>query len=164
MKKIPPIGKQWKEALERYKYVLIVITVGLFLLLMPTSEENDSMEKGESTYNLSEFEQHLASHLSLIEGAGKANVVLTLKTNGEKVYAEDVQQEFQGKNNRSIVVIGSGSSEQVVEIQEYYPEFQGALVICSGGDNATVKLQLIQAVSALTGLSSHNITICKSQA
>lgn len=167
MKKMPPIGNHWKEIVERYKYVCVVILVGLFLLLLPTNGEVEKTEVNEgkerNVYNLLEFEQHLAEKLGLIDGVGKTEVVLTLKTTGEKVYAKDVTEEYGGKNSSNIVVIGSGSSEKVVEVQEYYPEFQGALIICKGGDNPSVKLQLIQAVSGLTGLNSHQITVCKSE-
>ena len=37
----------------------------------------------------------------------------------------------------------------------------GAVVVCEGGGSATVRLQLTQAVSALTGLPSDKIAIVK---
>lgn len=162
---IPTISNQWKEAIEQYKYVLVVIALGLFLLSLPTGSNTPEIieKETENSYNLREFEEHLATHLSLIQGAGETKVVLSLKNNGETVYAQDVQQEYQGRSTFETVIIGSGTSEQVVEVQQFYPEFQGALIICSGGDSATVKFQLIQAVSSLTGLRSDNITVCKSQ-
>ena len=42
-----------------------------------------------------------------------------------------------------------------------YPVFQGALVVCEGADQAQVRLAMTQAVSALTGLGTDRITICK---
>lgn len=37
----------------------------------------------------------------------------------------------------------------------------GAVIVCEGGDNAAVRLQLTRAVSSLTGLSSDKITVVK---
>ena len=46
-------------------------------------------------------------------------------------------------------------------IQQLGPVYQGALVVCSGGDDPQVKLALYEAVSALTGLRTDKISICK---
>ena len=39
--------------------------------------------------------------------------------------------------------------------------WEGAVVVCEGGDSAAVKLQLTQALRVLTGLPSNRITIVK---
>ena len=59
------------------------------------------------------------------------------------------------------VVISTGSGEETVLITQKYPTFQGALVVCRGGDDPVVQLTLTRAVSALTGLGSDRITVCK---
>lgn len=163
--KLPTIEPQWKETMETYKYVLLVIGIGLIFLLLPDSNApiETQLPSTELHFQLQDFEQHLAENLSYIAGAGETQVVLTLKNNGEVILAQDTQEEYHGKITKDIVTIGSGANEQVVEIKQYYPEFQGALIICTGGDNAQVKLELIQAVSALTGLRSDNISVCKSE-
>lgn len=158
--KIPPIFENWKGEMKRYQYVFLVIVVGVIFLLLPTEEK--SLEIPEESYDITAFEQHLAENLSLIQGAGRTSVVLTLRNDGEKIYAQDIQKESSGKSSNTTVTVGSGSSEQVIEIQQLYPQFQGALVVCEGGDNPNVQLKLTQAVSALTGLGSDCITVCKS--
>ena len=42
-----------------------------------------------------------------------------------------------------------------------YPRFQGALIVCEGADSAAVRLRLLEAVSAVTGLSTDRITVVK---
>ena len=39
------------------------------------------------------------------------------------------------------------------------PKMEGALILSQGASNATVKTNIIQAVEALTGLSSHKIQV-----
>lgn len=55
---------------------------------------------------------------------------------------------------------GTGSQE-VVPLQTLAPEFQGALIVCQGGGDPAVRLNVLQAVSALTGLGADKISICQ---
>lgn len=158
--KIPPIFETWKGVISDYKYVLLVICLGIFFMLLPTEEK--PVENATEIYDITAFEEHLSHHLSLIQGAGKTQVVLTLRNDGQKIYAQDIQRDIAGKNTSTTVTVGSGSGEQAIEIQQLSPQFQGALVVCEGGDKAEVQLKLIQAVSALTGLGSDCISVCKS--
>ena len=48
-------------------------------------------------------------------------------------------------------------------LHETYPQFRGALVVCQGGGDPAVRLAVIEAVSALTGLGSDKISVVKLQ-
>ena len=39
------------------------------------------------------------------------------------------------------------------------PKMEGALIVAEGANNAEVKTNIIQAVEALTGLSTHKIQV-----
>ena len=52
----------------------------------------------------------------------------------------------------STVILSTDSGEEAVLVTQRYPTFQGALVICPGGEDPAVRLALTQAVAALTGL------------
>ena len=49
----------------------------------------------------------------------------------------------------------------MVVTQERYPQYRGALVVCDGGGSDSVRLQIINAVSALTGLGTDRIAVVK---
>ena len=88
------------------------------------------------------------------------------KTLGEStmVGGEDPLLEGTTGGSSSTVTLGRGSgSQEVVPLQTLAPQFQGALVVCPGGEDPEVCLQIIQAVSALTGLGSDRISVCPSQ-
>ena len=68
-------------------------------------------------------------------------------------------EEFSDKTET--VVLGSGSGAEVVVTQSRYPDFVGALVVCEGGGSAAVRLEITQALSALTGLPSSKISVIK---
>jgi len=158
---------KWRGVLERYKYVLLVIAAGLFLLLLPTAgsdaaEGMAAAAQEEASFQLEGFERQLEEILSRIEGAGETHVVLTLKNDGRRVLAQDSQRGSDGSLTTDVVTVGRGSGNQdVVEVQTYTPEFQGALVVCPGGEDPQVQLRLLAAVSALTGLGSDKISICR---
>jgi stage III sporulation protein AG len=166
-----PWEKKLRSALGKYKYVLLVMLVGVVFLTLPVLGSEESATKttaagGETTtFNLEEMEGKMADALSKIDGAGKVTVVLTVKTGARQVLAEDGESSQKGEDTEqstNTVVVSKGSGyQEVVAVQEIFPKFQGALVVCDGGGNPAVKLKLVEAVAALTGLGSDKISICK---
>ena len=156
--------KQLSVAFKKYKYVALVLCVGVLLMLFPSGGketlQTSDANKNETVFDLEELESKLANALSQINGVGEATVVLTLRTGGEEILAQDVSKGTSVEMQTVIVSTG-GNGEAPVRIKTIYPEFQGALVICDGAGNSTVKLQVLQAVSAITGLSSDRISICQ---
>ena len=55
----------------------------------------------------------------------------------------------------------AGGGEEPVKIKTVGPAYRGALIVCDGADSAVVRLQVTQCVSALTGLSSNQISVIK---
>lgn len=157
-----------KRLLGRYQYVLLVIAVGILLLLLPLGsgggEEETAQSAGqqEESFSLTEFEDRLSRTLSQIRGAGEAQVVLSLKSGSRQVLAQDTQRDADGGGSTTVVTVGRGSgSQEAVPLQTVAPEFRGALVVCPGGGDPQVKLRLIEAVSALTGLGASRVSVCQ---
>ena len=163
-----PEGAVWK-ALDQYKYVLIVIAAGILLLLWPTGERKqnagtDSTADVRETFDLDALEKKLSRTLSKVEGAGEVTVALTVKSGMEQVLASDRTTSVSERGSsveEETVLVNSGGGQETVLLTQKYPTFQGALVVCEGGDNAEIRLLLTQAVSALTGLGADRITVCK---
>ena len=166
-----PLGKKLRDVTDRYKYCLLVILIGFLLLALPGQKNRNPTDvsaasgSGQNAFDLKKMEEKLEHVLSKIEGAGKVTVVLTVKTGTRQVLAEDgeiIQKSSDMERSSSTVVLSKGSgSQEVVSVQEIFPQFQGALVVCAGGNSPAVKLKLVEAVSALTGLGSDKISICK---
>lgn len=158
---------QWKKGIGTYKYLLLIVLVGIVLLLPSGRNTQVQQEKqtqlSQEIFDLPTMERRLETALSKISGAGKVSVVLTLKDNGRQVYAQDIRTD-QREQSRTAVVISRGSGvEQPVDVQRFSPTFQGALVVCPGGGDSKVRLQLTRAICALTGLSTENVSICQSE-
>ena len=96
------LAQRWRGALEKYRYVLLVIGAGVVLLMLPAGGGQDSsgrevQESGETeAFDLERFEEKLAQALSQVEGAGKARVVLTLEEGSRQVLARDREQDRDG--------------------------------------------------------------------
>lgn len=153
----------WRPLWKQYWMVALIVVVGIGLMLLPTGSDakpETSQSETFSSFDLEEFEQRLARILSKVEGAGTATVMLTLKHDGLQVLAQDVEQDGEHKSSTT-VTLGQGSGTQrVVTLQRQGPEFQGAVVVCAGGNTPQVRLALTQAVSALTGLGADCISVC----
>ena len=164
--------KKLTTALEKYKFIWLVLAAGLLLLLLPTSPgggaQSATTESGsvaEFAFSVDELEEKLEVTLSKIDGAGEVTVALTLRTGARQVLAQDVavsDRDGDSSEERTTVVISGGSGrEEAVALQQLAPQFQGAVVVCPGGDDPTVQLRLAEAVSDLTGLGADKISICK---
>lgn len=160
-----------REALEqlwkKYRLVLLIILAGLLLMLLPggSGQETEEVRQERETFSLEETERRMEAILSRIEGTGKLQLMLTLKSGSQLYLAEDTDESADGEEvqvQRETVTLHRGSGyEDVVVTRQIYPMYQGALVVCQGADKAAVRLAVTEAVAALTGLSSDKITVVK---
>ena len=162
--KVFTVIERWRIPLERYRYVLLILVAGVLLMLLPAGEEEvsptQSVSRGE-TFDVEAFERRLEEILSRVDGAGETTVILSLRGSSRQVLARDEEWEGDGSLSASTVMVGEGAGvERVVPLQTVAPEFRGALVVCPGGNDSRVRLELTRAVSALTGLGADRISVC----
>ena len=157
------------EVVQRKKYgmTLLVVAAGVALMLLPgTSEDAGEKQTAQNTedFSLEETQAQMEKLLSRIEGTGKLQLMLTLKSGSRLRLAEDQDEttdQEETSRRTETVTVSRGGSEDVVITQQMYPIYQGAVVVCQGADQAAVRLAVTEAVSALTGLSSDRITVVK---
>ncbi len=157
--------------LKSYRSALLVLGAGVFLLLLPTGGERTEgaeMSRQETAAEdawLRSVQEELSNTLSRIEGAGKLTLMLSVECGMEKTLARDIESEHDtdrsGSRRETVILSSSGGGEVVVVTREDYPVFRGAVVVCQGGDKASVRLAITEAVTALTGLSSDKISVIK---
>lgn len=139
-------------------------------ILQNSVEETVQSEADQSGDDAAtELERRLEETLSLIDGAGKVRVMITLKDTGEKVVEKDVSRRsdtgVDGAQNtdlsQSSVYEKEGSKETPYISNELTPQVEGVLVVAQGGGNSMVKQNILQSVMALFPLEAHKITIVK---
>lgn len=161
--------KQWKDAilrnLKQYKYAFFIICAGLFLLLLPVSQKEETERITEITENIVTVEQQLTGILSKVSGAGEVIVFLSQATGEEILYQTDeecrISPETSDSQYSTVTVTGADRGEAGLIRQINPPTYLGAIVVCQGADNATVRLAIVEAVSRATGLGADKISVLK---
>ena len=129
-------------------------------------QETDGQRPADETAAL---EKRLEETLSLIDGAGKVRVMITMKDTGEKVVEKDVTRRTDAQSggtentdlSESSVYESDGSTESPYISNELTPQVEGVLVVAQGAGNSIVKQNILQGVMALFPLEAHKITIVK---
>lgn len=158
----------WLDKLRRYRYAGLVILLGAALMLLPGRSERQApdasrvdeaaVEPVQQTDLCREMEQIL----SQIDGAGAVSCLITCRESARTVYQTDTIQSGGGEVRVSTVLASSGSgTEAAVVAGRTAPVYQGVVVVCDGADSARLRLEITQAVGALTGLSSDKIAVVK---
>ena len=80
------MGKvRWSELWKKYKFVLLVVLVGVILMVLPVSSESKETETSDlqtprEAFDLTETEQRMEAILGKIDGVGKLQLMLTLRS------------------------------------------------------------------------------------
>ena len=159
------------RSLGRYKYALAVAALGAVLLLWPRQEDavqaQTAVQHTVSESDVDALEKKMEEILSKMSGVGRVDVLLTLESGEELVLATDSTLRYSGspqnpddydRSNETVTVSG-GSGTDVVVTQQKSAKFRGALVVCDGGDNDRVRLKIVEAMCALTGLGADRVAV-----
>lgn len=188
--------RSWIESLRtgqkrpKKNQLLILLLVGilLFVAVLPVpggEEEEDPQTESDTVRSEADpasyeayLENKTAEALQHVEGVGRVNVVITLKSSGQKIVEKDQQSSSQtteeedsgggtrnsveySSDKTSIYEQDSDGSQTPYVSKELTPEIKGVVVIADGGDNAVVVQNITEAVQALFGVEAHKIKIMK---
>lgn len=158
------ISGRIKEFFIKYRYVILVVLLGVALMCFPTGKKKVAepipVNVAESTVER-ELEDALAHILSQIKGAGKVEVLLTEASGAETMYQSDTHTGSDTGREDTVIISGSDRSQTGLVRQVNPPSYMGAIVVCQGADSASVRLAIVQAVSSVTGLGADHITVLK---
>ena len=186
--------KRIKKPKKDQLVILLLFGVLLLVIAIPTEprKEKGSQEKntGNEDNSLREEEQassdsyerqqeeRLKEVLQKVEGVGRVEVMITLRSSAEKVVEKDApsrsqrteEADSQGgsrttqENEREETTVyeeGEDGKRTPYVVQERNPTVEGVIVIAQGGGNAVVKQNILEAVQALFPVEAHKIKIMK---
>jgi len=155
------------DFITKYKFVVLVFAVGLLLMILPDTKDVQQPEITQEAVLSQEdnMEEKLSKILSCVKGAGQVQVMLSYESGQETIYQTD-RDVSEGEKSISekvdTVTITDSERNQNGLIQRVDPPIcMGALIVCQGADNASVKLAIVEAVARVTGLSSDKICVLK---
>ena len=164
----------WKngitEAVRKYKYVWIVLLIGILLMLIPgpvDREAETQIQITEKVQTQEDMEIRLESLLSEVAGAGQVRVLLSVSQGEQTIYQTDCSYS-QGQNNtdsrtQTILITDSQRNETGLVHQRIPPKYLGAIILAQGADEPVVKLAIVEAVGKITGLGADRISVLKMQ-
>ncbi len=139
---------------------------------LANQDNNSSNISENSEYNLSE---ELEKVLSQISGVGQVKVLITYSETSETVpmynekSTESTTQETdtnggvrtiqQTDNSKEIIYEEQSGEKTPITKKIVLPKIEGAIVIAQGAGNTNVKVNIIQAVEAVTGLPTHKVQV-----
>lgn len=153
------VPKQRINALwVKYKYPILVVLVGLGLMLLPGKTEPEPQEPAE-TVQIQDLEARLAAILAQIDGVGQVRVLLTEETGRENVYQTDTQTDTDRRSEDTVLVEDASRTENGLIRRTLEPTYRGAVILCQGADQPSVRLAIVEAVRCVTGLGADRISV-----
>ena len=152
-----------KELVRKYRYVLLVVLAGLFLMALPDGKYTKAAPEpaAAETEPRQVLQTWLEEILSQIQGAGRVRVLLTQREGERTVYQTDEDSTSSGIRSDTVLLNGSDHSQTGLVQQVNPPTYLGAVIVCQGADSASVRLAIVSAVGSVTGLSTDKITVLK---
>ena len=149
---------------SKYKYPILVALVGLGLMLLPSEQEPTESTEPPLVVE-SSLEEKLEALLGQIQGAGQVSVLLTEKEGSQTLYQTDSQTDADESGSRrtddTVLIEDENRTESGLVRQTLGPVYRGAVILCQGADDPTVKLAVVEAVRCVTGLGADQISVQK---
>lgn len=136
---------------------------------------NNSIDSNNSQLNEYNLEENLEDILSKIAGVGKVKVLLTYSETSEVVamYNEKntlnnteetdtnggVRKIEQTDTDKEIIYEEKNGQKTPITQKVIMPKIEGAIVTAEGASDPAIKTNIIQAVSAATGISTYRIQV-----
>lgn len=167
----------------RSKLIVVVglLAMGLILLsqFMPKKSSTVSTEEAfSSVAYVEQLEKKLTGTIGSIEGVGKVQVMVTLDSTAQTVFATEenrrtdlvqdtgtdartkVQESDNTQVNYILVDQGGGRREALVSTT-LEPTVKGVVVVCSGGENKLISVRVTEVVTTALGIGANKVCVVK---
>ena len=158
------ISERAKRLLERWKIPALLLALGAVLLLWPSGEKKAEAVPAQpvsAETQTQNDEARLQTLLERVEGVGRVEVMLTCAESETLVFQTDTRESGDTREETTVFSSGASSQKTPVAVKTVKPPWRGAVIVCDGAERASVRLAVIEAVSALTGLGSDKISVIK---
>lgn len=148
--------------LHKYRYGFMVLICGILLMSIPAPKEETKPEP-LPVYETT-LEETLSQLLSQVEGAGKVKVLLSQQCGENMVYQQNENSSDSLNASvrlETVILTSTDRSQNGLVCRVEQPVYRGAIVLCQGCSNPTIRLQITEAVANATGLGFDKISILK---
>lgn len=154
-----------KKALLTVALGILGMLLVLFSELPMFSGEKEQSAGDDTAYFDRNLEKETEKLISEIRGVGEVSVMLTYESSEETVWAKDDDSQVNGNGESDIsnkhIIIDDDNGENGLAVKVIYPKVRGVAVVCTGGDDPTVKSEIKALLSALFDIGSNRISIAR---
>ena len=130
--------QKWMEKLKGGKkdQILILFMLGILLLVVAVPSKEEAVSEPEISVasampdEIQILEEKLQNILSHVEGIGKTEVMLTLRTQGKKIVEKDVEYTQESEESNADGAQSTGGSRSEYENTVYENDSQGNEIPC----------------------------------
>lgn len=135
------------------------LAVGVLLLILGgVGPDGGVKEQTYTVYDTSVLEEQVKLLCERVCGVDQVDVMITMDTLSEQIYASNSQVTSVGERSESRVeyVTASGA---LVPIGEELARVRGVAVVCHGGSDPAVRLTLTNMLTALFDIPSNAVSV-----
>ncbi len=164
---IKRMGDKGAALLKKYKFVVLILVIGIILMLLPTAsqKEETKAQPSQAQPMFADPTEELQNLLSQIHGAGKVRLMLTVAGGEKYIYQTDRDETANDESStvriETVILTDSDRTQNGMVQQIIAPQYRGAVVVCQGADDPNVKLAIMDAVKNMTGLGYDRISVLK---
>lgn len=182
MKRTSEISSKLLELFKNKKAAALLTVCGITGLALialsdikPAAQTAESISQlDESVYNAQYAEnlkQSLLAAVLSVDGAGRAEVYLTLERGVRYVYATEGTQrgdraersegeyESSTESESSLVIIEGADGEEPLILEREEPSVLGVVVVCEGASDAFVQQAVIELAATLCGVGTNRVKV-----
>lgn len=164
---IKKVKRSMGTILQKYKYAVLIFAVGIIFMLLPSQgNHKEELQKTETQVKTSvSIQEELEEVLSCMQGAGRVKVMLTMASGEQTIYQKNedttVSESASSIKTEVVTVTDANRNESGLIQQINPPRYLGAIILCQGADDPTLRLAISNAVSKITGLGTDRIAVLK---
>ncbi len=154
------------------KYILVALAVLILMLVVtfPTKKDEKAIENTAEitaeTY-INSLQDELEKTIKSIVG-GSPNVMITLKSGIEYVYAneeklnsdtDNADERLKDSSEKKVVILESDGTQKPLTVTQIMPAINGIVIVCNGGNDASVQQLIRSTVSTALGIESERVCV-----
>lgn len=170
---VPKIQQLFGDEKKRVNLLVALGVVGMLLLALsewlpqqqvatvqsPSETPSHAETQAETDYAAA-LEARLQALIEKVDGAGQTQVMVTLESGAQKVYATDKETGSDGSGSETHILLENAAEPALVE-RTATPAVLGVAVVCAGGGDAGVQYRITELVNVLTDVGASHITVTK---
>ena len=165
--------KKVTELIKSNKTIMLIILalIGILMItaggMFQKSDEDKEKDVFDEKVYIEDLEKRIGEMVSSIKGAGESRVVINIISTTESVYVKENKKSYDSSSEKSksetedsvLTMTDSSGNEYSLVTKQIMPQIGGVTVVCDGGEDATVKASVINAVCTVLNIGANKVCV-----